>query len=92
VPEIIAEATDLETRVWHLTAQFDDAYDLLIATAESLPKASPESREVYALAEKLGTEIRNRRQGSPANVNAIRAAWIADINALITSTTENEIA
>jgi hypothetical protein len=92
VPELLAEAAEHQTKLWHLTAQFDDAYGLLISTAETLPKGGEEAREVYTLAEKLGNEIRNRRQGIPANVNAIRAAWIADINALITSTSENEIA
>jgi hypothetical protein len=47
------------------------------------------------LAEKLSNEIRNRRQGYPADVNAIRAAWMQEINATIdahaneTITTEN---
>jgi hypothetical protein len=63
VYEIIAEATDLQTRLWRASARLDDAHALLISTAESLPKASPESREVYTLAEKLGNEIRQRRQG-----------------------------
>jgi hypothetical protein len=95
VPELLAEATELQTKVWHLTAQFDDAYALLITFAESLPKGSEEAREVYQLAEKLGNEIRNRRQGHPANVNAIRAAWMQEVNATIDAhaneaiTTEN---
>jgi len=94
VPEIIAEATELQTKLWHATAKFDDAYALLIATAEALPKGSAEAHEVYTLAEKLGNEIRNRRQGFPAIVNEIRAAWMQEINAVIdehaNETTETE--
>jgi hypothetical protein len=90
IPEIIAEATDLQTKLWHASGQLDEAYALAIIFAESLPKGSEEAREIYTMAEKLGNEIRQRRQGYPADVNAIRAAWIADINALITSTMDNQ--
>jgi hypothetical protein len=90
VPEIIAEATDLQTRLWHASARLDDAYGLLISTAETLPKGSAEAYEVYTLAEKFGNEIRNRRQGFPANVNAIRAAWVQDINAAIEAANNEE--
>ena len=38
------------------------------------------------MAEKLGNEMRNRRQGYPADANAIRAAWMQEVNDLITST------
>jgi hypothetical protein len=96
VPELIAEAAELQTQVWHKTAQFDDAYALLITFAESLPKGSAEAREIYTMAEKLGNEIRLRRQGYPADVNAIRRDWMQEINATIEAhaneTTENEIA
>ena len=91
VPELLAEAAELQTQLWHKTAQFDDAYDLLIATAESMQKGSPEAKEIYDLAEKLGTEIRNRTQGRPAMVHEVRAAWLAEINSTIdANTTINE--
>jgi hypothetical protein len=85
VPELLAEAAELQTKVWHLTAQFDDAYALLISTAETLPKGSEEAREIYTMAEKLGNEIRNRNSGRPADINAIRRGWVSDINDLITT-------
>jgi hypothetical protein len=96
VPELLAEAAEIQTKLWHMTAKFDDAYDLLISTAETLTKGGEEAREVYTLAEKVGNEIRNRRQGFPADVNAIRRDWMQEINATIEAhaneTTENEIA
>jgi hypothetical protein len=94
VPEIIAEATDLQTKLWHASAQLDEAYALAIIFAESLPKGSEEARAVYTMAEKLSNEMRNRRQGIPADANAIRRAWNVEIGAVIDAhaneTTENE--
>jgi hypothetical protein len=95
VPEIIAEATDLQTKLWHASAQLDEAYALAIIFAESLSKGSEEAREIYTMAEKLGNEIRQRRQGYPADVNAIRRDWTQEIHATIDAhaneniTTEN---
>jgi hypothetical protein len=83
VPEIIAEAAELQTKLWHASAQLDEAYALAIIFAESLPKGSAEAREIYEMAEKLANEIRQRNQGRPAHVNEIRAAWMQEINETI---------
>jgi hypothetical protein len=95
VPEVLAEAAELQTKVWHVAAQLDEARAVLFEVAETLPKGSEEAREVYVLAEKLWDEIRNGRQGAPADVNAIRASWMQEINTAIDAAnneTENEVA
>ena len=95
VPEVLAEAAELQTKIWHVAAQLDEARAVLFEVAETLPKGSEEAREVYVLAEKLWDEIRNGRQGAPADVNAIRASWMQEINTAIDAAnneTENEVA
>jgi hypothetical protein len=51
--------------------------------ADSLPKGSEEAREVHVLASKLWEEIRNRRHGTPAQVDEIRTSWMQEANRVL---------
>jgi chromosome segregation ATPase len=91
VPELLAEAAELWTQVWHKQAQLEEAHPLLISVADRLPKGSQEAREVYEFASRLFDEIRQHgRGGKPADAVAIRAEWFKEINATIDAHANNE--
>jgi hypothetical protein len=91
VSELLDELAEIQTAVWHKLAQVEEAHALLIAAAETLPKGSAESHEVYVTAEKLAGEIRQRKHSSrPADANAIRASWLQEIDAAIVAASNEE--
>jgi hypothetical protein len=92
VSELLDELAEIQTAVWHKLAQVEEAHAYLIAAAETLPKGSAESHEVYVTAEKLAGEIRQRKHSSrPADANAIRASWLQEIDAAIDAHANNEM-
>jgi hypothetical protein len=91
VQELLDEHAEYQTKLWHVAAQIDEAHKVLIEIADTMPKGGEEAREVHVLASKLWEEIRNRRQGTPAQVDEIRAAWRSAINATIDAHANNEM-
>jgi hypothetical protein len=90
VPEVLAEVETLRVRLRHKSAVADSAHTLLIEIAETLPKGSEESREVYVLAEKLGAQLRATYELPQVDDAAVRASWLTEINAAIPVANETE--